>query len=67
MINSNSDAVRIIKRCPKCGWRIFDKISPTSGVIEMKCPHCGKLITVDLSFRRLMTESYRSCRTGHCG
>lgn len=45
-------SLRIVKRCPKCDWRIFDKVTPTTGIIEMKCPNCGRVIKVDLSFRR---------------
>lgn len=42
----------IIVRCPECRWRVMDKKSPTSGRIEIKCPHCHKIVTVDLSLRR---------------
>lgn len=37
--------------CPVCEKRAIDKLSPTQGKIRIKCPHCNKLITVDLSFR----------------
>ena len=49
MINAN---VRVMVECPTCDWRILDKVTPTTGVIEMKCPRCGKIVTVDLSLRR---------------
>ena len=29
---------KIIVRCKHCGWRIFDKVTMTTGVIELKCP-----------------------------
>lgn len=29
---------KIIVRCKNCGWRIFDKVTMTTGVIELKCP-----------------------------
>lgn len=47
----NSD-IRVMKRCPVCNWRIFDKVTPTTGVIEIKCPKCNRIVEVDLSLRR---------------
>ena len=44
--------IKIVKRCPACNWRIFDKVTPTTGVIEIKCPNCRKTVTIDLSLRR---------------
>ena len=41
--------VGVIVKCPSCEWRILDKVTPTSGIIEMKCPRCGKVVVVDLS------------------
>ena len=35
----NSYEIKVVKRCPKCDWRIFDKVTPTSGIIELKCPN----------------------------
>lgn len=49
MVNVN---VRVMVKCPTCDWRILDKVTPTTGVIEMKCPRCGKIVMVDLSLRR---------------
>lgn len=43
--------MRIIKRCPVCNWRIMDKITPTTGIIQMKCPKCKQEVQIDLSFR----------------
>ncbi len=43
--------LRVSKRCPNCGWRVLDKITPTTGVIELKCPKCEKPVTIDLSYR----------------
>ena len=43
---------KIIVRCKHCGWRIFDKVTMTIGVIELKCPNCHKVVEVDLSLRR---------------
>ncbi len=53
--------IRVSKRCPNCDWRVLDKVTPTTGVIEMKCPRCGKMIEIDLSLRR-SALSYRLYR-----
>lgn len=47
----NPYEVKIVKRCPNCDWRILDKVTPTSGVIELKCPNCRKVVEIDLSYR----------------
>ena len=44
----NSYEIKVVKRCPKCNWRIFDKVTPTSGIIELKCPNCRKIVEIDL-------------------
>jgi len=51
--------MKIIVRCPKCDWRIFDKVTPTTGTIELKCPNCRRVVEVDLSLRRNTTIKYR--------
>lgn len=43
--------VRISKRCPVCDWRFFDKVTPASGIIEIKCPRCGKVVKINLAYR----------------
>ena len=43
---------KIIVRCKNCGWRIFDKVTMTTGGIELKCPNCHRVVEVDLSLRR---------------
>ena len=43
---------KIIVRCKHCSWRILDKVTMTTGIIEMKCPNCRKVVEVDLSLRR---------------
>lgn len=48
----NSYEIKVVKRCPKCDWRIFDKVTPTSGIIELKCPNCRKIVEIDLSYRK---------------
>lgn len=44
--------MKVIVKCPCCDWRILDKVTPTTGVIEVKCPKCHKVVAVDLSLRR---------------
>ena len=55
----NRMEMKIIVRCPKCDWRIFDKVTPTTGVIEMKCPNCHRVVEVDLSLRKNNQMKYR--------
>ena len=47
---------KIIVRCKHCGWRIFDKVTMTTGVIELKCPNCHRVVEVDLSLRKGMVK-----------
>ena len=42
-----SNELRVSKRCPKCDWRILDKVTPTTGVIQMKCPRCKTEVKID--------------------
>ena len=58
----NSYEIKVVKRCPKCNWRIFDKVTPTSGIIELKCPNCRKIVEIDLSYR---TPIRRRATTEH--
>ena len=43
---------KVIVRCKRCEWRIFDKVTMTTGNIEIKCPKCGYEKEIDLSLRR---------------
>ena len=43
--------IRVSKTCAVCGLRLFDKMSPLSGTIEIKCPRCGKIAKINLAFR----------------
>ena len=51
IMKTDTSSLKISKRCPVCDWRIFDKVTPASGIIEIKCPKCGKVVTVNLSCR----------------
>lgn len=55
------DKMKIVKLCPNCGKRILDKVSRTSGEIELKCPHCYKIVRVNLSFRKGAVKYRRVC------
>lgn len=41
--------IKIIVKCPVCSWRLMDKVTPTSGHICIKCPHCHQIVQVNLS------------------
>ena len=43
---------KVIVRGKRCEWRIFDKVTMTTGNIEIKCPKCGYVNEIDLSLRR---------------
>lgn len=60
MIENNCDEIRVSKQCPNCGWRILDKVTATTGIIELKCPRCGKVVMINLSFRRARTAHYQT-------
>ena len=60
-MSGNYYETKVVKKCPVCGWRIFDKITPTSGFIEMKCPGCRQVITIDLSYRIAKRQS-KTCK-----
>lgn len=49
----------IIVKCPKCNHRILDKVSETGGIIALKCPHCGNIVKIDLSYRKNGGLKYR--------
>ncbi len=52
MSERNEDKITVSKKCPVCGRRILDKVTPTTGVISLKCNHCNKVVSIDLAFRR---------------
>lgn len=61
-MSENKD-IRVIKRCPICNWRIMDKVTPTSGIVQMKCPKCKQEVQIDLSFRKSRVK-YRLSHAG---
>lgn len=48
----NNSNLKIMVKCPECQYRIFDKNSPATGIIEVKCPRCKKVSNIDLAFRK---------------
>lgn len=46
--------IKVVKRCPICDTRLFDKTSPTTGTIEIKCPQCKQIVIINLAFRRVL-------------
>ena len=47
-----SQPITVAVRCPKCDWRIMDKVAPATGKVKIKCPRCHKVVEVDLALRR---------------
>ena len=58
-----NDEIRVVKRCPHCGTRLFDKISLTTGFVEIKCPHCKHVVCINLALRR---SRYRATGSMAC-
>lgn len=48
--------VGIVKRCPGCGRRLYDKLTDCSGVISIKCPKCGQVSELNMAFRKGMNR-----------
>lgn len=60
---SERSSIKVIVKCPHCNWRVLDKVTPTTGIIELKCPQCRKVVSVDLSLRRPTGMRYRIAQT----
>ena len=52
----NKKEIKVMKKCPVCERRIFDKITPTTGTIAMKFPHCHKVVQINLALRRCTND-----------
>ena len=52
-----AEGMRVSKKCPVCGLRVFDKITAASGIVEVKCHRCGTLYYLNLSFRTAARRS----------
>ena len=58
-------AIRVAKHCPNCNKRLFDKISLSSGFVEIKCPECGHVYRFNLSMRRTRVPTEAFLRVGN--
>lgn len=54
--------MKVSKKCPKCGRRLFDKLSPASGYIEIKCTKCGTTVKVNLALRQTVKRRVTETR-----
>ena len=45
-----AEPICVSKRCPYCDRRLFDKISPTTGTISIKCPQCKNVVVINAAF-----------------
>ena len=52
------DEIRVAKRCPVCNKRLFDKVSLSTGSVEIKCPNCRNVVRVDLALRMTHRQPY---------
>lgn len=52
----NDNKLNVSVRCSKCGYKVLDKVSATSGKIAIKCTRCRSIVEIDLSLRK---RSYR--------
>lgn len=52
MTEMKNEHIKIIVKCPKCGKRILDKTHRVTCIVELKCPHCGNIVPIDLSLRK---------------
>lgn len=43
--------IRVSKCCPNCNLRLFDKVSPSTGYVEIKCPRCNQTVRINLALR----------------
>ncbi len=58
------EEMRVAKRCPKCGQRVFDKLSAASGFVEVKCPRCGAVVRFNLAYRTGLSVPRRPAFAG---
>ena len=54
--------MRVAVKCKNCKRTIFYKTTPLSGIIELKCPRCQKVVAINLAYRRSKAPIfYRQC------
>ena len=55
--------IRVVKKCKRCNFRLLDKLSMGSCIIEIKCPRCGEMNKVNLAYRMTSpVSSAMACR-----
>ena len=42
---------KVIRRCPYCGRKFYAKLTKCSGIIEIICTRCGKIVPMNLALR----------------
>ncbi len=50
--------MRIAVKCKQCNMTIFYKTTPSTGIIECKCPRCKKITAINLAYRRSKTPLF---------
>lgn len=59
---NKAQEMRVAVKCKNCMRKIFYKSTPLTGVIELKCPRCQQVVSINLAYRRSHTPiSYRKC------
>lgn len=43
---------RIVRKCPYCGRKLYEKLGQCNGMIQIKCQKCGKFVNMNLALRR---------------
>ena len=54
--------LRVAKKCPVCGQRLFDKVSLATGFVEIKCPNCKHITRINLACRQPRAYAHRTSR-----
>ena len=55
LLNNDKD-YRVPIYCPICKKRLFDILTPSEGIIEIKCPKCKQIIVVNLKTKQRTVE-----------
>lgn len=45
-------SVRVMRCCPRCGNKLYEKLENCSGFISIKCQRCGYIARMNLALRR---------------
>ena len=47
--------ISLSENCPVCGRRLLDKTNSAFVKISLKCPHCHKIVSIDLGRKGTFT------------